>query len=64
MDDFEFDFGVGDRIEHKRDSNLTGKIVHIDYGYITFGATTCEVQWDYVEEGDIDIQWTNKLVKI
>lgn len=58
---------VGDRVELKREPGNIGTIKKIDfdsYPFWNYGETTCVIQWDDNQEGDLDIQWTNKLYKV
>jgi|LakMenEpi03Aug12_release.lakeMendotaPanAssembly.Ray.scaffolds.fasta_scaffold834480_2 hypothetical protein len=65
----DFKLQVGNRVCHVNDqqSGYEGEITQIDfdcYLFETYGVTTCLVLWDGCTEGEGDIMWTNKLVKL
>ena len=55
----QYPFDINDRVRHISDV-VEGTILSIDKNIPH--PTTCTVQWDDVNE--IDIQWTNKLIKV
>jgi hypothetical protein len=66
MSEVDFDLKNGDKVEHCKDPGIEGIVVGIDldsYPYIAYGVTTCSVIWSD-DPNLVDIQWTNKLIKI
>lgn len=68
----DYGISVGDKVEHIKSDDMTGIITQIDSDYDLGGVTTCTVAWEaqtleeallYAKE-DLDIQWTNKLVRV
>lgn len=58
---------VGDKVELIKEPEEYGTVISIDfnsYPFYEYGVTTCEVQWEDNPKGQLDIQWTNKLVKV
>lgn len=64
------DLKLFDTVQHIKDDSITGIITHIDDNLKD--VTTCNVAWNVknIDEAivkhsnsDVDIQWTNKLVK-
>ena len=54
-----YGFTPGDLVSLRRDDTITGYITQIDDNLED--VTTCRVQWDDADNGEEDIQWTNKI---
>jgi len=57
----EYPFSIGDIVSHIKEPGILGVVKFIDTNLPH--PTTCGVQWSDNMLGDIDIQWTNKLIK-
>lgn len=49
----------GARVCHVKETSIGGIIIDVDHNLA--GITTCTVLWDDCADGELDIQWTNKL---
>ena len=60
IENYEYPFIEGDRVQHYRDINLVGCVQEIDRNLPH--PTTCTILWDgYLE---VDIHWSNKIIKL